>query len=361
MNKKKFILWQIKKWLPIAIVLFLVIATIVWSTMNNKSLVVYRYDDYYYSYFGPGITINLVMGMIMSFIIPFFVYEYRYNKTASDAYNAFPNKKNEIKTTKLLIGLAIIFIIFTVVYAGNFLILLSRWLSTPETNGRAHRVNINFIIYLPSYFIILGLIITEYLFNCYMVSLGNTIATSSLYVLAGNIILVVLVPTVAEYLIICKVITIKSATYFFGGYASDFLLVEQWLVDLAKGTKVLYELKSIPMLAITLLIRGVSGALCFIEKEPSGEYFGYPKARGKYEKYIIYVALGTLSALMMCISNGPVVIFYVLVLANNYIFLVLSNKTFKLPKEDWIAFFVLLALMIVTSMIAASDKASIYL
>ena len=80
MKTNKFILWQIKKWLP----LFIVTALIVLVFLRSNIVLI---DSTTMSVFS-----------FIAFITPLFVFGERFDKGAADAYRAFPaNKYYECK------------------------------------------------------------------------------------------------------------------------------------------------------------------------------------------------------------------------------------------------------------------------
>ena len=92
MKLNRFIFWQLKKWLPIILVFFLFFSAYMWLSAVSKNYSYYTPNLSYSPYrtFSTGIGDISTIIIIISFIMPFFVFSYKYGKNSADTYNSLP-------------------------------------------------------------------------------------------------------------------------------------------------------------------------------------------------------------------------------------------------------------------------------
>lgn len=388
MKTSRFIKWQLKKWLPIILSLFLICAAIFWISMINIDVIKdTMYDDingnpypYYWGTQFKGGLLNIgILSTLITFVIPFFVFSYRFDKTGSDAYLQFPSKKNQIRNIKLLIGLGIVVSIITVVYWVGVLIVFARVMSFPAEGTWSYvnleystdavfyeRYNINWNVYLYSYLFTLGSAIGTYFFNSLLVSLGNNFLTSAIYVIAGTLIVSAIGPFTFLYtdeLIYVEQDVINAVDRF---YPENFIsgpIMDCIYIDRVLGSMIDLSAKNIEFVTsetLSMIFGWVArfGAvpLCIMLKDPSGEYFGQPGHKNAWFGFITYGAMFVIAIMVGTSFFGglellPIALFIIATVAF-YLIVSIFNKNFKLGKKDIIPLASVTGAMFILSLIA---------
>jgi len=369
MKTSNFIKWQLKKWLPIIISMFFVSAAIFWISRFNEVL---TYDTWHFGINGPeatyygwidgfnsGLLCVAILGTLMAAVMPYFVYSYRFDKTSSDAYLQFPSKKNQIRNLKIIIALAIVVVLTTVVFWGGVGITAARYASIGPGKTWAlwgqdydtgkdlytctQRFPINWAYYGYSYLFIIGSVIGSFFFNSLLISLGNNFVTSTIYCIAGSVILMCITGFFVEYGM-CFVPQGKEIAYdmedFMTSTVGDCLYL---YYHLAKCISPVSYKESIPtslkvMIAIGWVVRYASAPLVFLLKEPSGETFGQPGHRNRWYGFVTYGFMFTIGVLI-ALSYGEglqlsSIIYTLVAITGFYLLTAIFNKNFKLTKQD---------------------------
>ena len=314
MKVSNFIKYELKKRAPLFIVIS--IYCFVFGILTNSKIFGYGREFIFSSVIFPTL-------LIPAYVIPFFNYKDQFNKNMADTINAFPANKYQINRIKILIGLVFI-------GALSLFLHLCCIIDAPS----AYKVSY-FVAFL---FMVLSLAVL-YLFNCTLVSLGNSLVTSLLYVGSGALLSFGVVPTI--FLIFGWATDITNILSMFGGAVST----EYILVQIEAGYKLLDNAGFVVLYIFMYLVIAAVGALAFFIKQPSGEYYGMPGERNKHHKIIIYSAIGLAHVFIGAILGrlnisflGPElnIAIYVSSFIWSYIVLVIFNKKFKIGKIDWI-------------------------
>ena len=347
MKISNFVKWQIKKWLPLFIVVFILMFTIL--SLNGSGVLFSSDSIWIYS--------------VISFMLPFFCFSERFEKGAADAYRAFPAKDKQIKRAKILTMLAFIVVVCTVVYLLSTVVYISEYGNKGYDVSRYNYYEYDkygMIEEGPSAFLLCyGLMIlftaTSFLFNCTLVGLGNYGATSWIYVICGNLLLMLTVPSLilsfgSVEFIVKQANDFKNGIIGAGGILGKAFCVDSILnsafMGLAVGNVELSTANAVLFTILFIIEIGV-GVLGFFLKEPSGEYYSMPGASNELHKIIVYCALGVM---YLCVSPleaifiesslfGVIVLMIFIVMTiYAYISLVIFNKRFKLTKKELIIF-----------------------
>lgn len=314
MKVNSFIKYQLKKLAPLFIVLGVI--CFAFGILANTSL--FKYTSNYIS-----TSLLFPTLLIPTYILPFFVFKDYFNKNMADTVNSFPANNNQINRVKILIGLIFLVSLSTFLHLCSILL-----------NPSSYKVSY-FVAFL---FSLLSLSIL-YLMNCTLVSLGNTVVSSILYVIAGGMILGGFIPTL--FVIFGWETDLLSIISAFGGAVGS----EYVILQIELGKNLMSNALYIVLFVLIYLVQVGVGVLSFFTKEPSGEYYGAPGARNKYYKFIIYGAIGLshvfINAAVARIVGNSVptdlnLTLYLVMFIYSYIAIVLFDKKFKISKYDWI-------------------------
>ena len=346
MKTNKFVLWQIKKWLP----LFIVTALIVLVFLRSNIVLI---DSSTMSVFS-----------FIAFITPLFVFGERFDKGAADAYRAFPANKLQIKRIKVLIMLGYLVALITVTYfAGVIFYIVSHGSSEAAQYQQFYEYDPFGMIkagggsFFVSYLLLIVYTVSTYLFNCTLASLGNFLLSSIIYISAGTLLLTATVPAfiltfatkngLKTYLIDC--LSNLDFLGVGGTYGKQFgiQMILGKMYELPAFVNTSLSTATIVILSILFVIELAVGVLCFFLKDPSGEHYSMPGARDERHKIVIYASyvvtfmiIAFLSALMGSalpeLFNVYVIVLFILTAISTYISMVVFNKRFALNKKELI-------------------------
>ena len=367
MNKKKFILYQIKINLPILII-FASFATLL--PLINVALSNITIEESSNNNIDSFIIFMSLVPYIFAFIYPLTIFSYRYYRPTVDFFYQMAVDKRFTKRVKILIGLFSSIGVLLITYLLSFIILFIRYnalLSLGKT-----LVNINFsafFIALP--FIVLSLVAT-YSISLFCASLGNNQKDKFLLWFFSNVILFMFFTSISTYLLfivssliafqdydvlinplICSlsplsIISIVSNTF-------SYLLVNGSWFSFA-------SLSSILSLVFFILIIGFavfSFIYTFNSKEKRGEF---ATINGSYNllTYIIphvaFLNVGiyittTWSLGWSLIFYLPSIIFFAVYFVGYYFALVWYYKKLKMDKKNFLFYFINVGTVIALSII----------
>ena len=177
--------------------------TILFAVLGNQMAVT---ETYSYAMPRTVALLNmLIPSMCATFVMPLFVFSYRTKRQSVDTYYQAAYAPKTIKRVRMLLGLAIVLAAFTIAYIHGVAIYALRYAATPETqiielsNGTATRVRIyvNFLVYIPYFFVGIVLLSAQYFINCFLVNLGDYTLDQIFLLLFGTLFLalIVLAPT----------------------------------------------------------------------------------------------------------------------------------------------------------------------
>ena len=391
---KRYALWQFKHWLPIFLVfcIFVVLGGLMTVMTGNLG---HPAEGYYYETMGTSFLGCVIPALIASFIMPFLVYSYRTKRVYVDTFYQADLKEGSFRRVRLLLGLAFVIAPFIAAFITSMLVHIIRYVSTPDTyyvyswlyssEGVEYvKVAVNFLAYLPQFFLGVILLAASYSINCFLVSLGDYVLDQVFLLIFGTLVLALVVVGPAAY---CMVIL--NATYssipleislepigefvMAARFEQLFKCNEYWYgAELFVGT---YDAGIIVDLLTTLLhlVGGVLAFLyCYKKKDPSGEYADSRGARTPFIAIIPHLGatvVGIFVAILVGIS-GSIGLFYVVGInffwsifeflffaAIYYCLLALWRHNWKASRMDLICYFAVLAVVFVLTITAASVRA----
>ncbi|MFA6755569.1 MAG: hypothetical protein WCR97_03550 [Bacilli bacterium] len=345
---KKYVIFQIKKWLPLFGILFIFLALVYWMSFSSMSIYQYfSYDDegalIYFDSSSSGISNLSFPILICAIVVPFFVLEYKSSSNKCDTYFQLPFKKNELKITRGIVSLLGLLICFTVAYWIAILILYLRVINAKPLEN-ANVQSYRFIGYLFLYFILLVETICTFGIVSFFVSLGNSIFSSILLVLFGELLLsFVFNGSNAFYCLITN-----NLNNVYGSYSLNSIvlcpnfnsnLLNEYIKSISefeiKNNFYIYGISIYTVLGICSYIY-----LCLVN-DPSGEFASKSGGRNKFISLIIHTGIifFTTYLLVTSYSYSILTIIYLLMFEFfYYLALLIFNKTPKLNKYDWIYF-----------------------
>ncbi len=128
MKVKRFVLFQLKAWLPmiIAIGALVVTTTLIVGLNAEPYISVSVAEDSSYAYFRTLYLLNrnpvsctvlmMIPSMLAACVMPFFAYSHRYGKTRADCFLSLPAKDGKISQTRILLMGAILLAFYLTAY-----------------------------------------------------------------------------------------------------------------------------------------------------------------------------------------------------------------------------------------------------
>ena len=129
---KKFIVWQLKRWIvPLSIFLGVITLMFVLAVMSAD---IYQGEGYYTLLSGSSILLSPMMtAILISGIFPLVVFSYKFGMQRCDFYNQLPFKPKEFKRTIMLLGLICVLVVVIVGYALGISIFALYYAISPAT------------------------------------------------------------------------------------------------------------------------------------------------------------------------------------------------------------------------------------
>ncbi len=374
MNKKAFIRWQIKEWLPLFIGFGAVTGLFYWLASYFSA------EFYGYGYTSVGVTTPMYVLMALIFaaaaIFPIAIFSYQTNHIRADFYDQIPLKNKELRRIRVLIGIIGLLALFTVIFWIGVLITYLRqvifnqqeyqyFMSQQNANPADFKpYYFNYVYYIP-FFFVLALGLVAHYFTCvYLASLGNRVWDSILYIILGEALLnfalqSILLPSYVAFsssnynskdpftdwiqLSIGFYFFLKVFIRFYGGEIA-------WTEGATKPN--LYDSSSAAAAfyigVIGFLLVGAIAAylMLFKKKDPAGELAGRPGARNGAIALIPHAVMLMLGFLLAAAAQwatmygGTMVslfIFVVALWATAYFLLLFASRgTIRFEKKDWI-------------------------
>ena len=173
----KYLKFELKKNLWTIAVLTAVCALPYISTLATMDMV-YPYPNIYggLTVETPRLSMMLVELVILCFVVPILCYSFKMNKRGVDGFYSLPLKKEKLYFVKTAVGLAIVFIPFTIAYFGGFFTLLFRE-NNPYQMGW----------YIPAYLGCVFFGLCMYGFNAFLFTRANSVTDGVLFMFAYSI------------------------------------------------------------------------------------------------------------------------------------------------------------------------------
>ena len=375
MNRKAFIRWQIKNFLPFFAILLAIVSSSFFSFAfatnvgyspyldpvtstggaSNENIIV-RVFDLMTS--GAGMAGSFfsfaIVGFLYATVIPFVVYYYRYNKKASDAYGQFPAKRGEIIRIRVIIGQVMGLIILAGIFLLGSLIILLRQVIHNVVSGESFYFEYGyFFLFFLVYVITWSMV---YYFNCFACSRAHCLKNAVITVAAYQVVVSLLLVAIYTYLTSLWTVLNRDSgllygpdwlltftpyfpTFYFGAIFSR-LAYNGHTGDLS----VLGSYQAIVSLLGSLLVTGGAAVGVFLDKEPSGETYGISKPRAIQDKIGLHLAGTVFVFFIAVISSGIgsflsifLIAMAVVMYAGVYLLLLfIYYKNLRLTKTDWI-------------------------
>ncbi|MBO4541007.1 MAG: hypothetical protein J5736_03435 [Bacilli bacterium] len=375
---KKFIKWQLGQWLPLIIVFGVFLAAVFLSTCLNSQIYAYAAESngvrYIVEYPETNIASIIVPALLLTFIMPCFVFHFRYRRESADFFRQAPVKEAEIRRYKMVLGLLIILALVTVVFWLGFLLMILRFALAPQMPRSIGSLffsyyyydsysqvayNLYFGYYPLVWLLLLVFIVVQYSINCFLMSMTGTLLDGILFLLVGQIFLI----GVFSFPILLATEIVSMATNDSGvvavftgllrifpnvGIVEPILFLESLFESLIQRNVVtiLSENAGINValflsLALYLGLGGACGFFVWKGKDPSGEYFGKNGPRHRYSALPIFLA-GAASAILLPIVSSVsafgtwvgivffVTFFYTLWALGYFVILVIYNRSFRI-------------------------------
>lgn len=355
--------WQFRKWWPL-LMIFAITSTLVilFAVLGNQMAIT---NTYTYAMPRTVSLLNILMPSIgATFVMPLFVFSYRTKKQSVDTYYQAAYAPNTIKRVRILLGLAIILAAFTIAYILGVAIYALRYAATPEmqvvetTRGDTYtrvRIYVNFLIYIPYFFVGIILLSAQYFINCFLVNLGDYTLDQVFLLLFGTLFLALLVIAPATYFA-AQMLNFKdgfTALVHYGLSAIQPAILTSQVFDmLLAGIEINTPnlANSIAAGAIFVLFGAALAVLSMRMGDPSGEKADVRGARNNVIALIPHGAaltIGFFVGISGLISNGGSLANWFLTLpffifsmfgVIYYVLLALWRHNFKMSKFDLILF-----------------------
>lgn len=373
MNRKAFIRWQIKNFLPFFAILLAIVSSSFFSFAFATNVAYMPYNDpsiagaesnnsgiiarvFGLLTDGSGLSASFfsfaIVGFLYATVIPFVVYYYRYNKKASDAYGQFPAKRGEIIRIRVIIGQVMGLIVLAGIFLVGSLIILLRQVIHNVVSGESFYFEYGyFFLFFLVYVITWSMV---YYFNCFACSrahcLKNAVITVAAYQVVVSLLLIAIYTYSASLWNVLNrdgnllpdwlfTFTPYFPTFYFGAIFSR-LAYNGHTGDLS----VLGSYQAIVSLLGSLLVTGGAAVGVFLDKEPSGETYGLSKPRAIQDKIGLHLAGTVFVFFIAVISSGIgtllsifLIAMAVVMYAGVYLLLLfIYYKNLRLTKTDWI-------------------------
>lgn len=342
---KKYIIYNLKRFIPLYAVFFAVtfslfLITFSYSSISTKEMIdSYGYVSPYYI-FDSTPTSNLIVLAIpliaITFILPIFANNYRYSLRSADLFNQIGDNKKTIRFTNNLSLLLSVIALYTTAFIFAIAILSIRQIVSimnPEevqtygSGDTSYQIAtryylFNFAYYIPIYLFILIIGINNYFISYFFVTRANNPLNSVIMLVLGHLILGIGLMTPFwivqilmknnmflqfDYLAVTRSMTPISQVaimyYMFENLvvSNNFTLGQMLLETTNKD--ILSLIISIVCFIGYYAFGGFSLYYFFKEEETSGEFAGKPFGRDNFQSVIFYVGAGLIS-LWALIAQG---------------------------------------------------------
>jgi len=370
MNKKNYIIYEIKRFLPQLIIFAGVYLVSIMQYFLQYTLLPGNGGGGFPYILDPTIlyVLLLIIPSLAAFVYPIFVYTYRFSKNGLDIFYQSSVDKKFFRRVKFLIGLIGLISIFVVIYLGSislFTIAYEINYATAIKNGVeiTRRYYSSFYFLLPLFALSIGSI---YTIGCFLCSFANNIKDLFVTYISGFVVLSFFGTAFATFLNIFTnfaydysifinpiqfgfmpfIPTIYLGMIGFYHSTNNVLNIFFHTNNIASADlyAVVWFISSILVLALGIL----SVFHVLYHKERSADYRTIHGGYSWYTKYIVHLAALVIGIYEVCLSNisgsiifattAPFAIFTAISYAGiYYLVLALYNKKWTLDKKDLIA------------------------
>ena len=298
---KKYVKYQIKKWMPLLAVGVLFMGFIYWLTMAviPTSVIDTRDGTAPHTMSSSGFLALAIPALIVATVLPLFIFHYRTSKKAVDTYYQAAFRPRDFKRARFLIGMGMLAIAVTAVFLVGFALFALRYATTPESytgpyNYTNYRVEYHFA-YVPLLFLLVLLaVLAQYSISSFLVSLGDYIFDQLCLLYFGNVFLglIVVAPYFLIYVHMSAAMKTFAPTYepFLYGFSPIGGMILPIQIDSALicnyyASRSTASFIGWPTAIATYLmfVAFAGGVLVYnlLSKDPSGEYASLRGARNK--------------------------------------------------------------------------------
>lgn len=369
-----------KDWFPLIIV-FLTVATL--------SFIIYLSNlDIYESIYNRAQMLVVSMTVpftLLAFIMPLFVYNYKFSLKSSDTFYQLPFKEKEMRNLRVIAGLISIISSLVICFLIGFIFFIIRYYTSPATiertfysyyydaatdTGKPIAETASYLknAFYPGMFILVlpiamvGIAL-EYFISCFLVSLTNKPFTAILFNGSIQLFLLLIIPSI--FLMIehfsdtpndfgqCQLyaLILAPGLMFANGLPSylsaSFIMNNQPVLGSLEGLTSFVFATSI---SLAVIIGAVAAFLVFYMKEPSGEHSGnYDLNKATYN-FAIYLSAIPVVLLLASLDgkNLSLYLFLDAVIVAGYYFLnTMFLGTFKIKKYHYFIIGGLAALLLI--------------
>lgn len=379
MNKREFIRWQIKEWLPLLLGYGGITAIFYWLASYYGVDEFLSYSARTASSVTPMIVICVFTFLATAFI-PLAIFSYQTNRVRADFYDQIPLRDKELRRIRILIVLISILIIFTIVFWVGILLT---YLHQVVLNHEAYRrllergadpnefvpYYFQYVYYIPLFFLLVLGIVAHYFTCVFFLSLGNRVWDCILLLVLGELLLnfalqAILFPA---YVVCAETFTSSDSSFLryindfmrlsfgFGYYLAVFLsFFSENIAKTPSDSSVpsLYQNSTqaavfyINVIAFLLIGLICAWLMLFAKKDPAGELAGKAGARNRGIAWIphlfmLFAGFVMAGATQLVIySDGVLIVVFCFVLASwaviYFLLLFASRSTIRFAKQDWI-------------------------
>ena len=385
--------YHIKKWIPLFIVSTLVltsffgIAILSMSTSTGFVRASYLSNAIISAESAWYMLVSNFMfwpALVLSFVLPLFIFQYRTNKREVDSMYQAPYSKKTIRRTLMLMGLTILILSITIAAAVGSAIYILRYIATPAMvtqppyGGYGEvmkdaRFTPNFGFLALTLVIVIVLCSGHYFINCLLVGLGNYGFDQICLLIFGNMFMLLCVTGPSLYVEMVVGHMFESGY----GYEAFYGLVPlgeipfiaaiypQWFQqNYIDQTLYWHTLISTCLGTLVSIFACVTTMML---PDPSGEYAGSRKPIHPFVTFIPHMAALAFGFLVSLLGNllspiseaaffGLLFLFYVLYGSAYYALLSLWRLSFKPKKIDLICFLVVMAVVAILMFYASVIK-----
>ena len=369
-----------KDWFPLIIV-FLTVATL--------SFIIYLSNlDIYESIYNRAQMLVVSMTVpftLLAFMMPLFVYNYKFSLKSSDTFYQLPFKEKEMRNLRVIAGLISIISSLVICFLIGFIFFIIRYYTSPATiertfysyyydaatdTGKPIAETASYLknAFYPGMFILVlpiamvGIAL-EYFISCFLVSLTNKPFTAILFNGSIQLFLLLIIPSI--FLMIehfsdtpndfgqCQLyaLILAPGLMFANGLPSylsaSFIMNNQPVLGSLEGLTSFVFATSI---SLAVIIGAVAAFLVFYMKEPSGEHSGnYDLNKATYN-FAIYLSAIPVVLLLASLDgkNLSLYLFLDAVIVAGYYFLnTMFLGTFKIKKYHYFIIGGLAALLLI--------------
>ena len=399
----KFILYTLKKYIPLYIITFAVCFSVFLSTFMSLPVTNVHYENgtgdvLYYSFdlnlSGSGLISIAIIMIILTTIVPFFANSYRYSLQSLDLFNQLGKKEKMIRFTNnfILLGACLASLLAASIF--GIIILVFRQLpnisATPLKEylyDDYYRVTeyivFKFYYYIPALILILTVGVVHYFISYFLITRANNVLNSIIIMVLGEFILSIgFISPLWWSQIFANAVVEGSGnfidnTFIPAGTISSSIGPIAIIIELFDGlitgnsSALISYLSNINETQIFSLIITIIAQILYIlvgvfainrffkEDESSGELAGKPVGRDRFQMIIFYSGagligfwVGTLISLsgvgisaigLTFLSQFATYVSYlssfVFYGALFYVFLGLIRRNFRLKKQEIIPLF----------------------